>query len=202
MRAQLYALRINLKFLRLAAIRQPRPSRAERMNTSFKIAAAGLLAALALIAFVLENLLPPLFIPGARLGLSNIFIMLAVFTLGCGYGYVALICKTVIGSVVTGNISAIIYSLPAGFVSLTLLICAAYFIKCSIIAASVLSSVVNITVQNTVFCLVTDAFEYFVYLPYLALIGIIAGAVTGFILLILLKKLPVTFTGLQETKKE
>ena len=37
-----------------------------------KLALCGVLTAFALIAFMLENLLPPLFLPGARLGLSDI----------------------------------------------------------------------------------------------------------------------------------
>lgn len=172
------------------------------MKTTYKIAAAGLYSALALITFTLENLLPPLFIPGARLGLSNIFIIVSALTLGSVWGFAVLAVKTVVGSLIAGNFSAVLYSLPAGIIALLLQLLAIRAIKCSVIAASVLGATVNITVQNTVFCLVAGAAEYFIYLPYLALISILSGAVTGFVVVLLLKKLPARFTGLHVNIKE
>ena len=169
---------------------------------TFRAAVCGVMSAISLIAFTLENLLPPLIIPGARLGLSNIFILLTALLVGGAYGYAALAVKTLIGSIIIGNFSAVLYSLPAGIIALLLQLLAIRAIKCSVIAASVLGATVNITVQNTVFCLVAGAAEYFIYLPYLALISILSGAVTGFVVVLLLKKLPARFTGLHVNIKE
>jgi uncharacterized membrane protein len=53
------------------------------MKTStFKITLTAILSALALITFLIESLFPPLFIPGARLGLANLFILIAIVILG------------------------------------------------------------------------------------------------------------------------
>ena len=62
--------------------------------------------------------------------------------------------------------------------------------KISIVAISVLGSVVNVTVQNLTFCLVGKSIEYLSYLPYLALIGIVAGIVVGFTVYLAIKKIP------------
>lgn len=157
------------------------------------------MSALSLIAFTLENLLPPLILPGARLGLSNIFILLTALLVGGAYGYAALAVKTLIGSIIIGNFSAVLYSLPAGIIALTLELTAIlYFRNVGIIAASVLGSVINITVQNAVFCLVTKTTEYFIYSPYLALIGAFTGAIVGLIVHIALKKIPYGFLGLNQ----
>ena len=43
-----------------------------------KLCMAGLFASLSIIAFTIENLIPPIFIPGAKLGFSNVFILLMV----------------------------------------------------------------------------------------------------------------------------
>ena len=83
------------------------------------------------------------------------------------------------------------YSLPAGLVSLVIE-CVLLFIvkKVSIPAASVAGAVINSTVQNLVFCLITGVPEYLYYLPYLSLIAILSGLVIGFTVYLAVKKLP------------
>ncbi len=156
-----------------------------------KLVLTALYSALALIAFCIESAFPPLIIPGAKMGISNVFILLSTISLGPVYGFLTLIAKVTLGSLFIGNFSAIIYSLPAGVLSLTVEILILYFIKkISVVSASIAGAVVNITVQNVVFCLYTSTFKYLAYLPYLALIGVIGGAVTGFAVYLLVKKLP------------
>lgn len=158
--------------------------------TSKKIAITALLTACALIAFSIENLFPPLFIPGARLGLSNIFILLAIFTVGNGYAILVFLIKVVLGSLFAGNISAMLYSLPAGLIALTVQIIVIKTGKFSVVSASVLGSVINLTLQNIVFCLVTNTLQFLIYSPYLALIGCMAGLVVGLAVFGSLKALP------------
>lgn len=156
-----------------------------------KIALTGLLATLATITFLLENLFPPLILPGAKMGLSNIFILLAFITLGKVSAFSVLIVKAVLGSLFSGNISAIMYSLPAGTIALTLEVLILTFVKrISIICTSVFGSVVNITVQNVVFCVITDTLNYLSYLPYFVIIGVVSGIIVGFSVYILVKRIP------------
>ena len=146
-----------------------------------KIALTGLLATLATITFLIENLFPPLILPGAKMGLSNIFILLAFITLGKVSAFSVLIVKAVLGSLFSGNISAIMYSLPAGAIALTLEVLILTLVKrISIICTSVFGSVVNITVQNVVFCVITDTLNYLSYLPYFVIIGVVSGIIVGF----------------------
>lgn len=171
----------------------PHRQRGDRMKNTitFKISLCAVFSALALISFTLENLIPPIVIPGARIGVSNVFILLCTITLGAGYGAVALIIKCVLGSIFNGNPSAILYSLPAGALSLSIQTVLLYTTKrISVIAVSVSGGVINNTVQNTVFCLITKTHEYFIYLPYLTLIGALSGAIVGLTVYLLVKKLP------------
>ena len=160
-------------------------------NNTFKLTLCALLTSLSIIAFTLENLFPPLFLAGARLGISNVFILLSPIVLGVGYGYATLIIKIIVGSLFSGNVSAIMYSLPAGLIALTLEIVIIYFVKStSIVCTSIFGSVINSCVQNVVFCLVTDTTSYLVYLPYLALISVVTGLIVGFIVYLTLKRFP------------
>ncbi len=159
----------------------------------YKITLCSLLSAMALITFTLESLFPPIILPGARLGLSNIFILLSAILLGAPYAFCSLIVKTVIGSLFAGNISMILYSLPAGIVSLTIELLILHFIKkSSVVSVSVAGAVINTALQNASFCLVSGFIEYFAYLPYLTLIAIPAGVLVGFIVYLLVKRLPLT----------
>lgn len=156
-----------------------------------KIALCALFSAMALIAFTIESLIPPIVIPGAKIGVSNIFILLATICLGYPYGIAVLIVKVTLGSVFAGNISSIMYSLPAGALALTCEILLLYFAKkVSVIAVSVAGSVINITAQNVVFCLVTKTSAYLCYLPYLALIGVVSGIAVGFAVYLCVKLMP------------
>lgn len=160
-----------------------------------KITTAGILAVLAILSFLIENLFPPIIIPGARMGVSNLFILLSAILLGGTYGFAVLIVKILVGSLLSGNISSIMYSLPAGVLSLTIeILLLKATPRFSIIAVSVLGAVINTTIQNTVFCLITGSTEFFIYLPYLALIGIIGGLAVGFIVFFTIKALPVSVT--------
>ena len=160
-------------------------------NNTFKLTLCALLTSLSIIAFTLENLFPPLFLAGARLGISNVFILLSTIVLGVGYGYATLIIKIFVGSLFSGNVSAIMYSLPAGLIALTLEIVIIYFVKStSIVCTSIFGSVINSCVQNVVFCLVTNTTSYLVYLPYLALISVVTGLIVGFIVYLTLKRFP------------
>jgi heptaprenyl diphosphate synthase len=166
------------------------------MKTStFKITLTAILSALALITFLIESLFPPLFIPGARLGLANLFILIAIVFLGVKYAGIVFLIKIILGSILSGNLSSIMYSFPAGTISFVLQVvlikyCSSYF---SITAISALSAVVNNTVQNCIYVFVTSTTSLFIYLPYLVLLGLIAGFTVGLTTCLICKILPKKF---------
>lgn len=161
------------------------------MNGLKKIVISGVLSAFALVAFMLENLFPPLFIVGGRIGIANFFVLFAGITLGFWHGLSALIIKSVLGSIFTGNAGAILYSLPAGAIAYIAQMLIIYYVpKVSVIAASVFGAVINACVQNAAFCLITRTPEYIIYMPYLALIGILGGAIVGTAIFLTVKYLP------------
>lgn len=157
-----------------------------------RIATLSVLTAMGLIMFMVESLFPPLFLPGAKMGLSNIFSMLTLFVLGPVDAFILVIVRTTLGSIFTGNMSTLMYSMSAGVVSVivsSLLVEFAYP-KVSIVAISIVSAVMHNVTQNVVFCLVSNTPEMFSYLPWLALLGIVAGIIVGFAVWFILKLLP------------
>ena len=87
---------------------------------SRRIAGVAVLTALALIAFLLEGMLPPMFIPGAKLGLGNIFVTIVLVVYSPVFAVISVIVKCVIGNLIAGSLSTMLYSLAAGLVSIGL----------------------------------------------------------------------------------
>lgn len=157
-----------------------------------KIAMLALFSALGLIVFIIENQFPPLFVPGAKMGLANIFSLAALILYGPIEALVVVAVRTVLGSLFAGNVSMLLYSLTGGVISLALSAILIYiaYPRVSILAVSVAAAVLHNIVQNAVFVLVTGTSLMFSYMPYLALIGVLSGAIVGAVVTIIFKKVP------------
>ncbi len=157
-----------------------------------RIATLSVLTAMGLIMFMVESLFPPLFLPGAKMGLSNIFSLLALFVLGPTEAFILVIVRTALGSLFTGNVSTLMYSMTAGLVSVAVSSLLVEFVypRISIVSISVVAAVMHNAAQNTVFCLVSNTPEMFAYMPWLAVIGVAAGIIVGFAVWFILRTVP------------
>lgn len=157
-----------------------------------KIAVLALFTALGLIVFIIENQFPPLIVPGAKMGLANIFSLSALILYGPMEGFIVVAVRTILGSLFAGNISMIMYSFTGGMVSLAVSAALMYLVypRISVMAVSIAAAVVHNIVQNAVYVLVTNTPLMFTYMPYLALIGILSGAIVGAVVSIIFKKIP------------
>lgn len=169
-----------------------------------RIATLSVLCAMGMIMFMVESLFPPLFLPGAKMGLSNIFSMLTLFLLGPVDALVVVVVRTVLGSLFGGGVSTLMYSLTAGVVSVTISAFLVEFVypHVSIIAISIVSAICHNITQNVVFCLVSNTPEMFSYMPWLALVGILAGLIVGFAVNLILRALPNALTMSLLTRME
>ncbi len=151
-----------------------------------------MLTALSLITFLIENLFPPLFIPGAKLGLANAFSFTALVMFGPVDAFVVVAVRTLLGAVFAGNISAVMYSFTGGIVAMAVSSVLLYAVhpKISLIAVSVASAAAHNATQNAVFVLVSGTALAFSYAPYLLLIGAISGALVGIAINLLFKRVP------------
>ena len=166
-----------------------------------RVATLAVLTAMGLIMFMVESLFPPLFLPGAKMGLSNIFSLLTLFVLGPTEAIILVVIRTTLGSIFTGNISTLIYSMTAGLVSVIVSVILVEFVypKISIVAISVVAAVMHNLTQNVVFCLVSNTPEMFSYMPWLGLLGVVAGIIVGFAVWFILRAVPTrVFVGVAD----
>lgn len=160
--------------------------------TAKKIATLSVFVALGLITFLIENQFPPLLIPGARMGLANIFSFAALIMYSPLEGFLVVIIRTALGAIFAGNPSALLFSFTGGIVSMTLssILLYAMYPKISVMAISVAAAVAHNITQNLVFVLESGTVNMFVNLPYLVLLGILSGSIVGGVILLIFKRIP------------
>ncbi len=141
----------------------------------------GVLTAIALTIFVLELQIPPLTaVPGIKLGLSNVVTLFALAVLGPADAFLILVARVFLGSVFSGQIMTLAYSLTGGvFCLLAEAALIKIFPRRSLWAVSVIGAVIHNFAQICVAVLITRTPGIFWYLPYLAIAGIITGAFIG-----------------------
>ena len=157
-----------------------------------KIAVLGVLTALSLIAFLIENLFPPILIPGAKIGLANAFSFAALIIYSPLEAFLIVGVRTVLSAIFAGNISAVIYSFTGGVMAMGVSSVLIYLVcpKISVVSASVAAAVVHNLTQNAVFALISGTALSFSYAPYLALIGVTSGTFIGLTVTLIIKKIP------------
>ena len=146
-----------------------------------RIAELALLTALALIIFVVELQIPSLTpIPGIKLGLANIITVFAVYRYRAGEAALVLLARIIIGSIFSGSMMAIMYSLAGGALCLLgMLLLKRVIPEKHMWLCSVFGAVLHNCGQVAVACIVTGTVWIVGYLPVLVLAGCVAGAFTG-----------------------
>lgn len=169
-----------------------------------KLAILSVLTALGLISFLLENLLPPLFVPGAKAGISNIFTLLALVWFSAPEAFIVLIVRTVLGAVFGGNVSALLYSLTAGAVSLgvSAILLKLFSRRLTVVAVSTLSACIHNAVQLCVYSFLTANTGIFGYLPFLLLAGVLSGLIVGILTVIVVRVVPLKMLFPAETAQD
>ena len=72
--------------------------------TAKKIATLAIFTALSLITFIIENQFPPLFFPGAKMGLANIFSFAALIMFSPLEAFAIIAIRTGLGAIFAGNL--------------------------------------------------------------------------------------------------
>jgi len=164
------------------------------MKGTARVARVAVLTALALIIYIIEScvvILPPL--PFFRLGLSNVVIMFALVWCGTVDALAVLCIRNILGAIFAGNVQMLLYSMPSSLIALIFLSLTLPLLKrVSIVSLSVASAILHNLAQLSVFCIVCGSVAPMGYLPYLAVCGAVAGAITGLIVFYTVKLLPDT----------
>lgn len=149
-----------------------------------KLVLIAMLTAFAIAIAILESFIPSIGIPGVKLGLANIVILITVYELGVVEAIFINIIRVLIVSLVRGTFLSMGFfmSLSGAFFSLLVMILFALLIKkFSVIGVSVISSIFHILGQILIAIIYLDTFYVLYYLPIISLFAILTGIIVGIV---------------------
>ncbi len=149
---------------------------------SRKIAFLGLLIALAFVLSYVEMLLPiNIGIPGAKVGLANLVIMVALFSIGEKNAFILSVVRVILVGLTFGNLAMMIYSMAGAVLSFAAMLIAKRIKLFSITGVSVIGGVFHNLGQIIVAIFVLDTASLIYYFPFLVVVGTVSGIVIGVI---------------------
>lgn len=161
------------------------------INHTKKITIVALMAALALIFSYIEVLIPfNVGIPGIKLGIANLVIIVSLYYLGAGYAFIVNVVRILIAGLLFNGLFGAVYSLAGALVSFAVMILLKRTKIFSVTGVSMAGGVAHNLGQIMVAAFLVSNIKVFVYFPVLIISGVISGAVIGVLAYLILRKLP------------
>lgn len=147
-----------------------------------KIIYIAILTSIALVISLFESVIPlPFVAPGAKLGLSNIVVLVTLVVFGFKESMSVGVLKSISLMLVSGSVTSMLYSL-AGSVGSILVMHLAYkylFKYLSLIGVSILGSTTHNFCQISVAAILTENILMYTYLPVLIIVALFTGFFVG-----------------------
>ena len=159
------------------------------MNTR-KITLMGVLTAGAIIIAILESFIPSIGIPGVKLGLANIVILITLYELGVVEALVVDFSRVFLVGILRGSIFSMgfLMSFAGAVFSLGIMILLYLIVKkFSVIGVSVIGSVFHITGQILIAMLFLGTVYVVYYVPFIMISAIITGVFVGIVSRLVIK---------------
>jgi len=156
-----------------------------------KMTMCALLAALALIFSYIEVLIPfnPV-IPGIKLGIANLVIIIALYYLGPKYALTVNLVRICIAGLLFNGVFGALYSLSGGLLSWVVMVLLKKTGVFSVTGVSMAGGVAHNLGQLLTAAFIVSNIKVFIYFPVLIFSGLICGTLIGILSYLILKKLP------------
>ena len=155
-----------------------------------KTALLGMLVALAFVLSYIETLIPVnLGIPGAKLGLANLVVMVALYTLGTKEAFGLSMVRILLTGLTFSSMAAMLYSFAGGLLSFAVMDLMKKTKKLSVTGVSVLGGIAHNAGQIFVAMWMLDTATLIYYLPVLAITGVASGTVIGLLAVMVIRRI-------------
>ncbi len=157
-----------------------------------KIAVLGMLTALALVLSYVESLLPPVWssVPGIKVGLPNIVIIILLYKLGLKEAIIVSIIRVLFSSfLLFGNVTTLFYSLAGAVLSLALMTICKKLNIFSTVGVSIVGGISHNLGQVLVAIALFSTAQLGYYMIVLTITGTVAGVFIGVLGSLALKRL-------------
>ena len=145
-----------------------------------KTAFLGLFAAAAMLLGYVESLIPVFVtVPGMKLGLANLAVVLALYLFGWKEAAAVSAVRILLSALLFGSLFSVAFSAVGGILSFAVMVLLKKTKKFSIIGVSIAGGVAHNIGQLFVASLVVSNFHIFYYLTVLLVTGAVTGALIG-----------------------
>jgi len=154
-----------------------------------QIAYLGMLTALAFILSYVESILPiSLGIPGVKIGLANLTVMVALYTVGVKEALCLSFIRIILVGFTFGNLASMMYSVAGGVVSFLVMVVLFHFEIFTETGVSIAGGVAHNLGQLLVAVLVVENAKLLFYFPVLCFSGTVAGCFIGVLAAMIIKR--------------
>ena len=161
-----------------------------------KTAYGGVLAACALMFSYIEYLMPiSIGVPGIKLGLANLVVIVALYWLGVGNAFAVNIVRIVFSSLLFSGLVSMFFGLAGGMLSLFAMALLKRTGAFSVVGVSIAGGAVHNIGQILVAAAFISNFAVFYYLPALLMSGALTGLLIGVLARSALDKITLSFSA-------
>lgn len=162
-----------------------------------RIAALGVLLALASVMFIVESLIPPLLpmAPYVKIGLANSVVLFVIAVFGARDAFVFVLLKNAITALAVSPF-VLPFNLAGSLCAYAVMaaLYAAVFPKVSLVSVSVAGAVFSNIARTAVAVLLMQAESLYIQFPFVCAFSVLAGIVIGVLTTFLIKYLPERLT--------
>lgn len=158
---------------------------------SVKISIVAILCALTIALGIAESMLPaPYGIPGIKLGLGNVAVLLSLYVLGAKVSFFVLFAKIGIGAIFSGSALSFAYSAGGGLASFLVMLLLSKALKNDFVwIVSVFGSIIHIVTQVVIASVVMSSHSILLLLTVYIPTSVLAGVFTGVCAAAVLRKI-------------
>lgn len=165
--------------------------RSKTQRDAYNIALSALLASLAMILSYVEFLLPFNFgIPGVKLGLANLVIIVALYGMNFKYALTVNVLRIFLSALLFTGLNALFYSFAGGMISLIVMFLLKKTGLFSMIGVSMAGGAAHNLGQLIVAAFMVSNLNMFLYFPVLLMAGMFTGIGIGVVAYIFCKRMP------------
>lgn len=147
-----------------------------------KIPYYGLFAALAILMGYVEFMIPiPVPIPGVKLGLANVIIIIMLYFMDTKSAFFVSLIRVLLSGLLFAGFAGLLYSLAGAMLSFAAMAALKKTGRFSIVGVSVSGGVFHNVGQIVVAALVVENVRMVYYLPFLLVSGVVTGFLIGIV---------------------
>lgn len=147
-----------------------------------KIPYYGLFAALAILMGYVEMLIPiPVPIPGVKLGLANVIIIIMLYFMDTKSAFFVSLIRVLLSGLLFAGFAGLLYSLAGAMLSFVVMAFLKKTNKFSIVGVSIAGGIFHNVGQIVVAALAVENVRMAYYLPFLLVSGVVTGMLIGIV---------------------